>query len=70
MKNNQFWARPGAIFGLVVLLASCASDTVSDRRVGQLIVCHKGKKTMAVSNADSFAHLDHGDTIGPCPEDG
>ena len=53
----------------ICFLASCASDSVSDRRVGQQIVCHKGKKTLAVSNAASFAHLDHGDSVGPCPGD-
>lgn len=53
---------------LLSALVSCASDSVNDRRVGQLIVCHKGKSTMAVSNADSFLHLDHGDTLGPCVE--
>ncbi|HET6565729.1 MAG TPA: hypothetical protein VFG52_09985 [Xanthomonadales bacterium] len=49
-------------------LASCATDTISDRRTGQLIVCHKESKTLTVSNADSFVHLDHGDSAGPCPE--
>jgi hypothetical protein len=57
------------LFTLVLLLPSCASDSVSDRQVGQQIVCHKGKKTLTVSNAASFAHLDHGDTVGPCPND-
>lgn len=51
------------------LLAACASDTVHDRRYGQQVICHDGNKTMAVSNADSFGHLDHGDTPGPCPGD-
>lgn len=60
----------GSILASCMLLAlfSCAADSVNDRREGQLIVCHKGKHTMAVSNADSFLHLDHGDTLGPCPE--
>jgi len=49
-------------------LASCATDTISDRRSGQLVVCHKDK-TRTVSNADSFVHLDHGDNLGPCPEE-
>jgi len=53
---------------LILSLASCASDTVSDRQVGQQIICHKGKKTLSVSNAASFAHLDHGDSVGPCPD--
>ena len=53
---------------VLLALVSCAADSINDRREGQLIVCHKGKHTMAVSNADSFLHLDHGDTLGPCPE--
>ncbi|MDX1380375.1 MAG: hypothetical protein R3233_04600 [Xanthomonadales bacterium] len=44
----------------------CATDTIEDRRYGQQVVCHDGK-TITVSNADSFVHLDHGDTLGPCP---
>lgn len=59
------------LLGLILLsplLASCAADTISDRRTGQLIVCHKEAKTLTVSNADSFVHLDHGDSPGPCPE--
>jgi hypothetical protein len=54
---------------VLLSLTGCAADSVSDRREGQLIVCHKGDKTLAVSNADSFLHLDHGDTLGPCPEE-
>lgn len=50
------------------LLAACAADTIGDRRYGQQLVCHDGTKTLSVSNADSFVHLDHGDTPGPCPE--
>lgn len=54
---------------VIVTLTACATDSISDRRSGQLIVCHKESKTLAVSNADSFVHLDHGDTPGPCPEE-
>ncbi len=53
----------------LLLLASCATDSISDRRVGQQMVCHKGKKTITVSNASSFVHLDHGDTPGPCAKE-
>jgi hypothetical protein len=49
-------------------LASCATDSIDSRRTGQLLVCHKQSKTLTVSNADSFVHLDHGDSPGPCPE--
>jgi hypothetical protein len=51
------------------MLVSCASDSIEDRRFGQQMVCHDGKKTLTVSNADSFVHLNHGDTAGPCPGD-
>jgi len=50
------------------ILGSCATDGIEDRRTGQLLVCHKQNKTLTVSNADSFVHLDHGDSPGPCPE--
>jgi hypothetical protein len=59
-----------AMLLIAMMLAACAADTVHDRRFGQQIVCHDGKKTLTVSNADSFAHLDHGDKPGPCPQDG
>lgn len=52
----------------IVALNACSTDTINDRRSGQLIVCHKEDKTLNVSNADSFVHLDHGDTPGPCAE--
>jgi hypothetical protein len=50
------------------LLHACAADTIEDRQFGQQVVCHDGK-TLTVSNADSFVHLDHGDSPGPCPGD-
>jgi hypothetical protein len=53
----------------LITLTACATDTISDRRAGQLVVCHKQNKTLTVSNADSFVHLDHGDSPGPCPEE-
>jgi hypothetical protein len=59
-------------FAILVLLAAalggCAADTIESRRFGQQVVCHDGSKTLTVSNADSFVHLDHGDSPGPCPE--
>jgi len=53
----------------LITLTTCSTDTISDRRTGQLIVCHKQSKTLTESNADSFVHLDHGDSPGPCPEE-
>ena len=53
----------------LTFICSCATeDSVSKRRHGQQLVCHKDH-TMAVSNADSFGHQNHGDTLGPCPKE-
>lgn len=51
---------------LALILSSCATDTIENRKHGQQLVCHDGTKTLTVSNADSFVHLQHGDTVGPC----
>ena len=56
------------LISLTVLSACATDDAISDRRYGQQFVCHKNH-SMAVSTADSFVHLDHGDTMGPCPKD-
>jgi hypothetical protein len=56
------------VVATTLLLSACAKDTIQDRRYGQQVVCHDGK-TLTVSNADSFVHLDHGDSPGPCPGD-
>ena len=63
---------PGLVTWTLVsltFLAACATDSIENRRYGQQLVCHDGSKTLAVSNADSFGHLEHGDTAGPCPDD-
>ena len=52
----------------LIVLSACQADQVGDRRHGQVLVCHDGTKTLSVSNADSFVHLGHGDTAGPCPD--
>jgi hypothetical protein len=57
------------LFAALLFLAACATETIEDRRAGQTLVCHDGKKTLTVSNADNFGHLNHGDTAGPCPGD-
>lgn len=55
-----------ALLFWTVCLASCATDSIEYRQHGQQLLCHDGKKTLTVSNADSFVHLQHGDTVGPC----
>ena len=32
----------------------------------KVTLCHKEKKTITVSPAAMYAHLKHGDTVGPC----
>ena len=61
-------ALTSALGAACLLIASCAADGIQDRRSGQQLVCHDGEKTLTVSNADSFVHLDHGDSPGPCPD--
>lgn len=53
----------------VFCLTSCATDSIENRQSGQMLICHNGNKTLTVSNADSFVHLQHGDSVGPCPAD-
>jgi len=55
------------LIGLTLLCACATDDSISERRYGQQMVCHKDH-TIAVSAADSFVHQDHGDSLGPCPK--
>jgi hypothetical protein len=56
------------LISLIIVSACATDDTISERKYGQQLVCHKGH-TQAVSAADSFGHQNHGDTLGPCPKD-
>lgn len=54
---------------LVVVLAVAASSCVlvEPKSAGQdVVVCHKGKKTMTLPRAALEGHLNHGDRQGPC----
>ena len=52
---------------LALFVSTCATESIEDRRYGQQLVCHDGHKTLTVSNADNLSHLQHGDSVGPCP---
>ena len=41
----------------------------SDCASRRVTICHKGKNTITISSNALPAHLDHGDTVGPCPDD-
>ena len=51
------------------LITACALESVAEHRIGQVLVCHKNK-TIHVSNADYQRHIEHNDSVGPCPEGG
>ena len=56
------------LIGVALLCACAIDDSIENRRAGQQLVCHKGH-TQAVISADFIAHLDHGDSAGPCPKE-
>lgn len=59
---------------LMVLITNLAACVVvpSPRGSGgpapakDVVLCHKGKKTMALPAEAARAHIDHGDTYGAC----
>jgi hypothetical protein len=53
---------------ILAAVSACATDSIEQRRFGQQVVCHRSSETLTVSNADSFVHLNHGDSVGPCPD--
>ena len=61
------------LMACVILLSGCAvlvpveGSGKSGKAGGDTaVVCHKGKKTMELPRDAVQAHLDHGDTRGPC----
>ena len=52
----------------LTLVSGCVSDDVSTRRYGQHYVCHKDR-SIAVTSGDLIVHQDHGDIVGPCPNE-
>ena len=58
-----------AALALVIAFAALANGcVVVDTRLagGDVVVCHKGKKTMTLPREALKAHLNHGDYRGPC----
>lgn len=53
----------------VALLSACVvlDDGRPRGKAAQSVtLCHKGNKTMELPQEAARAHLDHGDTYGPC----
>jgi hypothetical protein len=59
--------RLAAVF-LIVTACSVRIDRNSKfgRGEAKTVICHKGKKTLSISDAAVEAHLKHGDLIGAC----
>ena len=58
-----------AVVTLVVAFAAAANACVlvDAKSAGHdVVVCHKGKKTMTLPREALKAHLNHGDDRGPC----
>lgn len=57
---------------LVLALSGCDVMLVPDNGPGHqagggtVTLCHKGKKTMELPQEAAGAHINHGDTRGPC----
>lgn len=58
-----FWI--GAL-GLATLASGCSVYLEPAPASPSKVVCHKGKKTLELPEPAVEAHLNHGDTLGPC----
>lgn len=72
MNTSRIPARVAtACLGAVLVLAASACVLVGPPSAGakgghDVVICHKGKKTMTLPQEAVAAHLDHGDRRGPC----
>ena len=55
-----------ALVALVFTGCTVHSVPGSQGQADKILVCHKGKNTLEVAESALKAHLDHGDTRGPC----
>ncbi len=59
-------------FSALLPIIGCSSHSTAPPGHGEgagqenVVVCHKGKRTLTVAGPAAQAHLDHGDTLGPC----
>ncbi len=55
---------------LVLAMSGCAQaptySHAGKSKVDTVLVCHKGKKTLELPREAAAAHINHGDTNGPC----
>ena len=56
---------------LLTLATSGCAIVFADRYIGKgsgdtVVLCHNGEYTLEIPREVTAAHLDHGDTYGPC----
>jgi len=51
---------------LVPGISACVSSTEVAADKTAIILCHKSRRTIIVSEQQAAKHLDHGDSIGAC----
>lgn len=63
----NFW-KTAVIFASIISCFGCgiALEGSAPESKGKVAICHKGKKTIYVSEAAVKAHLGHGDYVGVC----
>ena len=52
--------------GTLLVLGCATAPPTHDGGQDEVVLCHKGKKTIVVAAPAVQAHLNHGDTRGPC----
>ena len=71
LNNEEGIVKRKVIVLLTLLLGACVivpTDAPSGNAAGgTVLLCHKGKKTLELPEEAARAHLDHGDSYGPCP---
>jgi hypothetical protein len=75
MKRNVKYIAAGALVGLPLLAFAFVgtsngslfgNEALAGYGQNKVAVCHKGKNTLMLPEPAVQAHLNHGDTLGPC----
>ena len=76
MTKRLTYMAAGALIGLPLLVfafvgtstgAFFGNEAMAGYGQNKVTICHKGKNTLELPEPAVKAHLNHGDTLGPCP---
>lgn len=62
--NVKYSFLPALLFGLSISACAASKDVRPDETA--MILCHDGRRTLTLPEAEAVKHLDHGDNIGAC----